>query len=535
MKKLSVYLLMLQISVLFAQQFQTVLTLPWSADDSPAYSVLPEGRYGPQAFSVINNKIYLLDNQNKRLNIYQGDQLIENYLIPEGCYNLTISEQNIFVNSGANIWSVDENSFKLVYQSQSKQPITKLFTSNNKHFFQLSNKKTIELNKEKNSALLKPTETDPIFYTEKINNNLARIFYNNNGREIEFEINFPESDLASIRFLEIDNKNQLYFVIERFKTHAPLQLNREIHQYNFQGNLINRIEIPANGFMLCANDISVSKDSQVYFLYTTSENLQILRWDLSRQYDKDLQFLPSPAVDQRKTEIFPEKESKENSLLKLTDLPEVSPDQALITGDSYVQLTWSCNGDNLTNGLITDSYGYKVRTPSWVTPGTHQNVVYKWGGFETLEQFLNGLNNDKYAGDSYTDKGTGTPSAVGVDCSGFVSRCWNLPSHYSTRMMDDAITLPYDNWEQTKPGDAAHKVGHVRLIVEHNPDGTITMVESAGYNWRVSYRAYSYAELYNYTPRYYINMQGTPGNIPQPVLAFVKNNKFIRNIRIKTF
>jgi hypothetical protein len=503
----------------YAQDFDTVLRLPWSEADGIRYSELPEGRYGPQALSVLDDEIYLLDNQNNRLRIYRDQQMIKTYLIPEGVYNLYVSEEHLLAFNGYRVYSIDQGKNELLYSNRSKSPIKRVKQIGDILYLQ-NNKNQIHSigNQQKNLS----SGMEEFSYSDKVNSGTGRIHYTDQQVTNAFDITFPQNDLASIRVIGQDDSDYLYLVVERFVQHVPLEIAREICQYDNKGKLRNRILLPAKGFTLCANDLHVTSDGHVYFLYTTKDDLQIIRFDLSREEGRTIYFdRKQVPVEENRSDLYDESESYESKELKSVTFPEVTPEEALLTGDTYVQLNWSCTSANLTDGLITDSYGNLVRTPDWVTAGSHQNVVYKWGGFQTVEQFIEGLVNSKYAGDNYTNKGFGTSSAVGVDCSGFVSRCWNLPSQYSTRMMDDSITIAYDNWEDAKPGDAVHKEGHVRLIVENNPDGTITVVESAGYNWRVSYRTYTYAELYNYMPRYYINMQGTPGNVPQPRLATV--------------
>ena len=175
--------------------------------------------------------------------------------------------------------------------------------------------------------------------------------------------------------------------------------------------------------------------------------------------------------------------------------------------------------DNLTYGRIRDPNGVEIETPDWIRVGENVKVPYQWGGFWTLSGFDQGLAAGKYAGDIAT---TGVSSfCVGVDCSGFVSRCWKLPDHFSTRMMDDYITVAYQSWDQLQPGDAVHKPGHVRLFVAFNPNGSLLTVEASGRDWRVSYRSYSISELSGYTPRYYIYMKGMPGSVPKPELATI--------------
>jgi hypothetical protein len=142
-------------------------------------------------------------------------------------------------------------------------------------------------------------------------------------------------------------------------------------------------------------------------------------------------------------------------------------------------------------------------------------LPYKWGGFNTITQFDAALQSGRYAGDINT---SGVSSyAVGVDCSGYVSRCWQMSYHASTAYMPN-ITTQYADWDDLKPGDAIHKVGHVRLFVERNINGSFKIVEAAGRNWDVSYYSYTASDLSTYTARYYNNMVDN-FNAQRPVLT----------------
>lgn len=479
------------VSYIAAEDYDVILRLPWSAEDTGiGYSTLPEGRYGPQAFHVRGDTISILDNQNRALKTFHRGKLHTLYAVPEGCDELEVMDKGYIVRDGLQSWKISSG--------QSPEPA------------------------QTEQASLK---TVPV-KTVKENNARAKVIRQTNQNETMFSIDFPERDLASVQWVGSDNAGNLYLLTEQFITHVPLKIRREVRKYDPSGNLMAALHLPSTGYAYIRNDIVVSESGLLYHALSEENGMAIMRWDLRMNTMKTYTY-PESYYALSNFDAFAD-ESRflpDNPVTLKTDavedFPEVTPEEALATADTYVQLTWTCGTDNITNGLITDDYGYQVETPSWVTVGTHEKVPYKWGGFQTIDQFVDGIANGKYAGDRYTGKSSGTPSAVGVDCSGFVSRCWKLPSHYSTRMMDDAITLPYDSWEQTRPGDAAHIVGHVRLIVQHNEDGTIRLVEAAGYNWRVSYKNYSYAALSSYTPRYYINMKGTPGNIPQPRLDFV--------------
>ncbi|MDD8019110.1 MAG: T9SS type A sorting domain-containing protein [Bacteroidota bacterium] len=197
-------------------------------------------------------------------------------------------------------------------------------------------------------------------------------------------------------------------------------------------------------------------------------------------------------------------------------LTAASRQTALRLGEQYALHTYTCSANNLSPVDVTGPDGDIVRTPAWLIAGINARIAYRWGGFNTLAQYDDGLKFGKYAGDINT---AGVSSyAVGVDCSGFVSRCWQLSSQYSTSMMPD-ITTQYATWNDLKPGDAIHKVGHVRLFVEKMPNGSLRVVESSARGWDVSYWSYAPSALTGvYTPRCYIGMD-TSYSVNRPELV----------------
>jgi hypothetical protein len=92
----------------------------------------------------------------------------------------------------------------------------------------------------------------------------------------------------------------------------------------------------------------------------------------------------------------------------------------------------------------------------------------------------------------------------GVDCSGFVSRVWQLSSKYSTS------TLPNISWElpassDLRRGDILNKAGsHVILFSDFGSNG-IYGYESTTYNAydRVVYMYSAWSRLSGYSPRRY--------------------------------
>lgn len=141
---------------------------------------------------------------------------------------------------------------------------------------------------------------------------------------------------------------------------------------------------------------------------------------------------------------------------------------AISLAEDYVNFRWKPSTANAFHGLDKD--GIRVNTPDiaflnegsypgwWEPNKTNVGMPYMWGGFSTLQEFKEGIKNGMYAGDVYTGEkrrlldDAVSKYAVGIDCSGFISRCWHLERSYSTRELP-ALCVPLDSYEDLKPGD----------------------------------------------------------------------------------
>ena len=134
-------------------------------------------------------------------------------------------------------------------------------------------------------------------------------------------------------------------------------------------------------------------------------------------------------------------------------------------------------------------------------------IPYQWGGCSSIEieginleqikgygDFKDGIENKKCAGDSYCVGGKET-GAVGVDCSGFVSRTWNLNPRESTWTLPK-ISRKLDEYEDLKKGDILNiKGNHVMLFNEFIDLNNLEVSEAMGYYWKVRNSDYDVAFL----------------------------------------
>ncbi len=323
------------------------------------------------------------------------------------------------------------------------------------------------------------------------------------GTPTENRLPFP-GDLAYAELIGIDAAGDVFVLTERYVSEIPLTIRREVVTIDTAGRRLSVLEIPNIKYLSTDKDFRIDADGNLYHMMTTADRLIIFKW-------------PDLTVFHAEPIVYPSEYSYSlhyNNFVTTAEAPGVSASQpaavasrtaALRIGETYAMHQYTCGASNLSPSNVTGPDGDVVRTPPWLLAGTNARVPYMWGGFSTLAQFDAGLKSGKYAGDINT---AGVSSySVGVDCSGFVSRCWQMTSQYSTSMMP-SITTEYASWDSLKPGDAIHKIGHVRLFIERSANGGFRVVESAGRNWDVSYWTFAPSDLQGvYTPRSYNSME----------------------------
>lgn len=210
-----------------------------------------------------------------------------------------------------------------------------------------------------------------------------------------------------------------------------------------------------------------------------------------------------------------------------------TPEEALRIAKTYADLEWMPEQRHIRHGK--DKKGVTVHTPDttlknhgddrgWWEPGVPaKGMAYKWGGFDTPKTFMEGLENGKKAGDianSYkirNDDAAVSQGSVGVDCSGFVSRCWGLCKPVSTRDLP-TISRPV-TWEELRLGDILLKRGHVVMFVARKENVIIGYESGAFPSWRVRRFAMTLNFMKNdgYSPWRYQNMAEPKESIQMPL------------------
>ena len=176
-------------------------------------------------------------------------------------------------------------------------------------------------------------------------------------------------------------------------------------------------------------------------------------------------------------------------------LLEVTSDSEYITRKKIIEIAeafeshdWNPTDDNIFHNTYSgkwvdtpdrDTYTSWPDWRGWKADELNIGVPYQWGGFSSLSGYdlVNPEDFDEqytgtgaYAGDIHyagdiNCEGNECIRACGVDCSGFVSRCWNLKEKYSTNTLS-CVSHPI-KFDELKPGDILNNPGsHVILFKE---------------------------------------------------------------------
>ncbi len=357
------------------------------------------------------------------------------------------------------------------------------------------------------------------------------------GNESVFKTVISEKPLGTIRIIGMSG-NLLFVEVQTVLNPVPLKVKRDIRAYRIYKNEIKQtFKIPLTDlyYTYIKHDVIIS-GNKLDILVATPEKARLFSLTNLDKVKRNSQiYLPQQLYGKSyhyNNHLLPAGSENTKGQIKRSRAP-ITRQQILDNAEPYAIHQWYCNAINIKD---YDCGGVHVTTPSWVTVGNNIAVPYMWGGFSSLPQFDQGLLDGVSAGDSYTvGSGSGSSCAVGVDCSGFVSRAWGLTTKYGTSTLPN-ISTAYSSFDELLPGDIVNYAGsHVRLIHTVNGSGSFLIIESSGTgtNWRVGYNNYTTADLQaNYIPRYYVDVINDPPDTINPTTHITANTWETSNFQV---
>jgi cell wall-associated NlpC family hydrolase len=292
-----------------------------------------------------------------------------------------------------------------------------------------------------------------------------------------------------------------------------------IRQYNTYGELVGIVNssVICKDSMYVKNNTFVTNEGDVYLSIALPNEYSIVKANIDspETFDMNKSFISNETFNQVNYTL-------DNSILA-TDFtqPQVTATQAISTGNSMANLTWSIASTSNTSSTSTITVPPTYRN---VGVGTSFiGIPYCWGGMmglssigstEYMKKFTDAIASGYKAGNINTSSGYVSNSA-GIDCSGFIARCYGQTVKNNTSWYLNNFGHAYanSNYNLLKPGDYLVKNGHIMLVVQLVNTTQIRVLEATTQSalgiYRVVNRIISSTYYNEFTPMSAYHRPGT--------------------------
>lgn len=441
---------------------------------------------GPGGFCVYGDNLYLIDNANSLIKVFDKNtgKAANSIKMPADTwafgiavdgtkiYLLDASKNKVLVLEGSDYDKVSEyfGDFDL-------DPISQFgITDTGSLYIVRSGEKNME------SILLNLSSDNKLTVVKSINGNIA-------SDNSVWSVHWPDKDGDNSRLL-IDNKGSAR------EYELPKGINKATSAVHYIGcsdsgmlldvtyngkeyilaidqdkGLSGFADISGACYALSNNNISYdNKTGEVFVLKTLADKVQIIKPRLT-PLENDQNLFNQQATVQDNQDMSASPESTKTTITR---------SQIMSTASSYHTQQWWCNSYNY-NGTYAAAPWTRPRYINQGYGKYYTYVPYCWGGFSSLSQFSSQLTNN-YAAGNISCSGSYKANTTGVDCSGYVSRCWGLTSKQSTYgLMSTSISTSI-NFSSLLQGDILCNGSHVMLFDSRNANGDYVLYESTTLN-----------------------------------------------------
>ena len=288
-----------------------------------------------------------------------------------------------------------------------------------------------------------------------------------------------------------------YIVSEEIAATKPsLQVRVFVQRFDKAGKLTGVAYVPLDGVDAVPRDfIAVTGEGRVRALVPMHDGIKIREIEFSaplrgratnvelKSLGRTLREIP---VDANITggSRFPFRSDAPNVELTVAT-PPIARSKVLENASAYLTVNWVMQPDNFSRPNL-ENVCDPQRGNFWLRPRrftedmigtTIAAMPYRWGGDDTPGSFRLSIEWGALAGDLCTCRDAALNyclfrDAVGVDCSGFVSRAWGIDKRGTSGLLDVATEV--ESIEALKPGDAIDwPQRHVRLFTGMAPGAAI--------------------------------------------------------------
>lgn len=471
--------------------------------------------FGPADYVVEGNNVYMLNTATNAIYEYHNDQLLNEISLDEaGVFGIMLSanDKEVYVLSNqlsiekvtgdgvsnvGNLASVLEMDSVFDFQVKDQHIYVSEPTANGNVTYMLEmNTETEKWEKVKTIAGYMVDETT--FYQSELVSDDGRLFghrcnisvMDQNGNEIDFITLYSDNYIIGAQYLGTNIAGD--HIVKQIEMSTVDGLMEEtIRTINSENEVVN-----------CSH-VSEPVDSMLMRIKVIDGTVYQFEMNQKAGAVKSIATEHLPQVETFVSELSPDVTTYEEEISLGPVTAGLNAVASTISRKNVLQIAedycfsfyWTCTDNNLA--AMTN-----WTCPRYVTGAdTYGSMPYCWGGFHTVSQFINGLNNGGRVGNIYTGTGSYVSNTYGLDCSGFVSKCWGQTTKYGTSTLSQ-ISSTLSNHSYLQLGDALNKAGsHVMLFYGTDGSGNYQLYESTTYNQydRVAFTLRSATSVSDYT------------------------------------
>jgi cell wall-associated NlpC family hydrolase len=308
---------------------------------------------------------------------------------------------------------------------------------------------------------------------------------------------------------------------------AKQKVLRFLRKYSLDGQLLGEAQLPYSLYASTAKDLVVTTSGEVLQTLPLKDNFEIVKWEVAEAglrmlsgTERQLAQKLFSYVERQGEDFYPSEgigdvsERMERSFTAQAVGAQITRSKVIQNAKDYAEHNFAVGNANITTrtGKKDDNVSVqKYVVSAFVNKGTFTGAPYQWGGDDTISLIEDGLAKGKVAGDINIYKIDGKEAsrsslAVGVDCSGFVSRIWEVIGKYSTSSSINGlptISTRLTSYNDLKPGDILNRSGHVMVFFTRDSSGNYLVYESSATGWKVALNQWTAAYVSSYTPYRY--------------------------------
>jgi len=259
--------------------------------------------------------------------------------------------------------------------------------------------------------------------------------------------------LAELRVLTVNSAGEIFVVVDEIVPTSQVNVDETVRRYRSDGTLLSVARVPIHDMYFWVKDNLKTNPQGEIIAKVPRQNDTVF---VKLKFISELApILPKTTFDPATPAPTPEGTCRRTRA------------QMIATAETYINNRVKLSLANLSGSDCTGR-----RKPKYLgdAAGEYSSVAYDWGGSDTPERYNQHMAENRAAGD--TDSRAVESCSSGVDCSGFVTRCWGFtdPEQRFT-----TASLPSTSFEinilQLQPGDVLNKPHRHVILFDRYDDG----------------------------------------------------------------